>query len=309
MVDSTIRSVSPPRPRYAVSRRQKDWLWALLFVGPQLLGLLAFALFPLAFGFALSLMEWDGLGTREWVGLANFHDQLGDAEFRTAFRNTLYYTLLTVPTGLGLALLTALGVNKVRGRTLYRALYFAPVVTSSVAVSVVWQYLLNGDFGILNAYLHDWFGLNPPNWLADTRFVMPAIALVGVWWSLGLNMVIFLAGLQNIPPTLQEAALVDGANRFQVFRDITLPLLTPTIFFSIVVAIIFSFQAFDQIFVLTNGGPLNASRTLVFHVYDLAFRDFSFGQSSAAAVLLFVTLLGVTLLQFAAQRRWVHEQA
>jgi multiple sugar transport system permease protein len=309
MADSTIRIVSPTRPRYAVSRRQKDWLWALLFVGPQLLGLLAFAIFPLAFGFALSLMEWDGLGTREWVGLANFRDQLGDAEFRTAFRNTLYYTLLTVPTGLGLALLTALGVNKVRGRTLYRALYFAPVITSSVAISVVWQYLLNGDFGILNAYLHDWFGLNPPNWLADTRFVMPAIALVGLWWSLGLNMVIFLAGLQNIPPTLQEAALVDGANRFQVFRDITLPLLTPTIFFSIVVAIIFSFQAFDQIFVLTNGGPLDASRTLVFHVYDLAFRDFAFGQSSAAAVLLFVTLLAVTLLQFAAQRRWVHDQA
>jgi len=309
MAGSTIRSVSATRPRSAVSRRQRDWLWAVLFVGPQLLGLLAFALFPLAFGFALSLMEWDGLGTREWVGLANFRGQLGDPEFRTAFRNTLYYTLLTVPTGLGLALLVALGVNKVRGRTLYRALYFAPVITSSVAVSVVWQYLLNGDFGILNAYLRAGFGLNPPNWLADTRFVMPAIALVGVWWSLGLNMVIYLAGLQNIPPTLQEAARVDGATRFQVFRDITLPLLTPTIFFSVVVAIIFSFQAFDQIFVLTNGGPLDASRTLVFHVYDLAFRDFAFGRSSAAAVLLFVTLLAVTLLQFVAQRRWVHDQA
>ena len=185
----------------------------------------------------------------------------------------------------------------------------SPVITGSVAVSVVWQYLLNGDFGILNAYLRDWFGLNPPNWLADTRFVMPAIALVSVWWSLGLNMVIFLAGLQNIPPSIQEAAQVDGANRFQVFRNITLPLLTPTIFFAIVVAIIFSFQTFDQIFVLTNGGPLDASRTLVFHVYDLAFRDFAFGQSSAAAVLLFVTILAVTLLQFAVQRRWVHDQA
>lgn len=309
MAVPTVRIVAPARPRDAVSRRHRDWLWALLFVGPQLLGLLAFALFPLGFGFALSLMEWDGLGTREWVGLTNFRDQLGDPEFRTAFRNTLYYTLLSVPTGLGLALLVALGVNKVRGRTLYRALYFAPVITSSVAVSVVWQYLLNGDFGILNAYLRDWFGLNPPNWLADTRFVMPAIALVSVWWSLGLNMVIFLAGLQNIPPTLQEAAQVDGASRFQVFRHITLPLLTPTIFFAIVVAIIFSFQTFDQIFVLTNGGPLDASRTLVFHVYDLAFRDFTFGQSSAAAVLLFVTILAVTLLQFAAQRRWVHDQA
>ncbi len=309
MADSPIRHVSPTRQRYAVRRRQTDWLWALLFVGPQLLGLLAFAVFPLGFGFALSLMEWDGLGTREWVGLANFRDQLGNPEFRTAFRNTLYYTILTVPTGLGLALLVALGVNKVRGRTLYRALYFAPVVTSSVAVAVVWQYLLNGDFGILNAYLRDWFGLNPPNWLVDTRFVMPAIALVSVWWSLGLNMVIFLAGLQNIPPPLQEAALVDGATRFRVFRDITLPLLTPTIFFAIVVAIIFSFQTFDQIFVLTNGGPLDASRTLVFHVYDLAFRDFTFGQSSAAAVLLFVMILAVTLLQFAGQRRWVHDQA
>ena len=308
MAVPTIRVVAPARPRSAVSRRQRDWLWALLFVGPQLLGLLAFALFPLAFGFALSLMTWDGLGAREWAGLANFRDQLGNPEFRTAFWNTLYYTVLTVPTGLGLALLVALGVNKVRGRTVYRALFFAPVVTSSVAVAVVWQYLLNGDFGILNAYLRDWFGLNPPNWLGDTRFVMPAIGLVGVWWSLGLNMVIFLAGLQNIPPPLQEAALVDGATRFQVFRDITLPLLTPTIFFSVVVAVIGSFQTFDQIFVLTNGGPLDASRTLVFHVYDLAFRDFAFGQSSAAAVLLFVMILAVTLLQLAGQRRWVHDQ-
>ena len=309
MASSIIRTVAGVRPRYAVGRRQRDWLWALLFVGPQLLGLLAFALFPLGFGFVLSLMKWDGLGTKDWVGLANFRDQLGNPEFGAAFWNTLYYTLLTVPTGLGLALLVALGVNKVRGRTVYRAFYFAPVVTSSVAVAIVWQNLLNSDFGLLNASLRDWFGLHPPAWLRDTRFVMPAIALVSVWWNLGLNMVIFLAGLQNIPALLQEAALVDGATRFRVFRDITLPLLTPTIFFSVVVSVIYSFQTFDQVFVLTNGGPLDASRTMVFHIYDLAFRDFVFGAASAVAVLLFAMILAVTLLQFAGQRRWVHYEA
>ena len=293
------------QPIAASGRECSDRLWALLFVLPQAIGLLVFALVPLVFSFVLGFMRWDGLGDKAWVGLANFQKQLGDPEFRAALRNTIVFTFLTVPIGLALALLVALGVNKIRGRMVYRALYFAPVVTSSVAVAMVWQYLLNGRFGLINAWLRR-FGMDPPDWLLDTRFVLPAIALVTIWWTLGLNVVIFLAGLQNVPVPIQEAARIDGANSWRVFRDVTLPILSPTIFFSVVIAIISSLQTFDQIFVLTNGGPLDASRTLVFHIYDLAFRDFSFGESSAVALILFVLTLGVTLVQFWGQRRWVH---
>lgn len=293
----------------ARARRRSDLLWALFFIGPQLIGLLVFALFPLLFGLALSFMQWDLLGERSWVGLENYRDQFASIEFRKALVNTVWFTLLTVPTGLVAALLVAIGVNRVRGSVVYRAVYFAPVVTSSVAVAVVWQYLLNGQFGILNAALRGIGFANPPDWLIDTRFVMPAIALMTVWWTMGLNVVIFLAGLQNIPRTVQEAAMVDGAGRARVFWDVTLPLLSPTIFFSVVIAVISSFQTFDQVFVLTDGGPLDASRTMVFHIYDLAFRDFTFGASSAAAVILFVMILAVTLVQFGAQRRWVHYEA
>lgn len=303
MSATAIQIVDTRRAKSA--RARTDRLWALFFIAPQVIGLVAFAIAPLVFSFVLGFMRWDGLGERAWVGFANFQEQFADPEFRAALRNTLYFTVLTVPTGLALALLVALGVNRIRGKLIYRALYFAPVVTSSVAIAVVWQYLLNGQFGVINAGLRG-LGLDPPNWLQDTRFVLPAIAIVTIWWTLGLNVVIFLAGLQNVPTVLQEAARIDGANGWRVFRDVTLPLLSPTIFFSVVIAVISSFQTFDQIFVLTNGGPLDASRTLVYHIYDLAFRDFAFGKSSAAALLLFVLTLVVTLVQFWGQRRWVH---
>jgi multiple sugar transport system permease protein len=295
-----------PATRRGPSRRQSDYFWAFVFIAPQFLGLLVFALFPLAFAFVLSFMQWDGLGTRSWVGFDNFGEQFTSIEFQKALVNTLWFTVLTVPTGLILALLVAMGLNRIRGSAFYRAIYFAPVVTSSVAVAVVWQYLLNGPFGILNAGLRAIGIADPPNWLVDTRFVLPAIALVTVWWTLGLNVVIFLAGLQNIPRSVQEAAMVDGAGPLRVFWNVTLPLLSPTVFFSLIIAVISSLQTFDQVFVLTNGGPLDASRTVVFHIYDLAFRDFTFGTSSAAAVILFAIILGVTLVQFGAQKRWVH---
>jgi multiple sugar transport system permease protein len=292
----------------AAGSRRADLGWALVFLLPQLVGVLVFALFPLLFGGGISFMKWDVFGTREWVGLDNYREQLASDEFRRALLNTLWFTVLTVPTGLGLALLVATGLNRIRGSAAYRTAYFAPVVTSSVAVAMVWQYLLNGKFGVLNNALRA-IGLDPPNWLLDVRFVLPAVALVTVWWTLGLNMVIFLAGLQGIPVAIQEAARVDGASPLRVFSDVTLPLLSPTILFSTIIAVISSLQTFDQIFVLTDGGPLDASRTLVFHVYDLGFRDFAFGSSSAAAMLLFAIILLATLVQLWAQRRWVHYES
>jgi multiple sugar transport system permease protein len=231
---------------------------------------------------------------------------LSDPDFRTALVNTAYYTLLTVPGGIILALLVALGLNKVSGKDIYRIFYFMPVVTSSVAVSVIWLWLLNGDFGLINSYLHLLFGVHGPNWLTDTKWVIPSLSLVAIWWGLGTNMVLFLAGLQGISTAYMEAAQIDGANKLQTFWNVTLPLLSPTLFFITVITIIGSFQVFDISYVMTGGGPVHASYTLVMHIYTLAFTKFTFGAASAVAVILFVIVLILTLLQFAAQRLWVH---
>jgi multiple sugar transport system permease protein len=288
------------------SRSTSDSLWALFFIAPQLIGLIIFSLIPLVAAFALSLADWGGIGELTWVGFANYAEQFRSDELWIALRNTLLYAAITVPGGLILALLVALGLNNVRGKTIYRVFYFMPVVTSSVAVSVIWLYLLNGDFGIINTYARLWFGLELPNWLIDERFVIPAISILGIWWGLGFSMVIFLAGLQAIPRSLMEAAQMDGAGKLRTFWSVTLPLLSPTTFFLVIMALIAAFQVFDQAYVMTRGGPGKASYTMVFHIYQLAFQDFTFGKSSAAAVILFAIILAVTIFQLNMQKRWVH---
>jgi len=290
-------------------RQRNDTLWGLFFIAPQVLGLLVFSLIPVVYAFVLSAMRWDGLGAREFVGLANFRNQFADSEFRDALLHTFIYTLITVPGGVTLSLLAALAVNRVRGKTFYRTMFFLPTITSSVAVSMVWLWMLNGDFGLVNMYLREQFALNPPNWLVDTTWVIPAVALVAIWAGLGFNMVIFLAGLQGIPTTYLEAAQVDGASAWRRFWNITLPLLSPTTFFVSIISIIASFQVFDMIYVMTDGGPGSASTTMVFHIYELAFVKFTFGLSAAVAVILFALIMVVTLFQFWGQRRWVHYDA
>lgn len=290
-------------------RERKEALWGYLFIFPQLAGFLCFALIPLISVFVLSLVQWDGLSAMHFVGLANFQSQFSDPDFLTALVNTLYYTVLVVPGGVSLALLVALGVNKVAGKQIYRVFYFMPVVTSSVAVSVIWLWLLNGNLGLINVLLQQWFKIMGPQWLTDPHLVIPSISVVSIWWGLGFNMVIFLAGLQAVPITYIEAARVDGATPWQMFWRITFPLLTPTLFFVIVVSIINSFQVFDQAYVMTGGGPAKASYTLVYHIYHLAFEQFSFGPASSAAIVLFVILLGLTIIQFSLQQRWVYYEA
>lgn len=313
-------SVVQPKPSEVVGRRAKrgflatrrqrsDALWGLFFIAPQVLGLVVFSLIPVVYAFVLSVMKWDGLGAREFIGLNNFLSQFENPEFRDALVHTLVYTLIAVPGGVTVSLLVALAVNHVKGKTFYRTIFFLPTITSSVVVSMVWLWLLNGDFGLINVYLREWFALDPPNWLVDTTWVIPAVALVAVWAGLGFNMVIFLAGLQSIPATYLEAAQIDGASKWRQFWNITLPLLSPTTFFVTIISIIASFQVFDMVYVMTGGGPGSASTTMVFHIYELAFVNFTFGISSATAVVLFVLIMGVTLFQFWGQRRWVHYDA
>jgi multiple sugar transport system permease protein len=286
-------------------RKRSDAMWGYVFILPQLLGLLAFSLIPLIAVFYLSTVSWDGLGDISFVGLQNFFDQFASSDLHIALANTLEYTLIVVPGGIILSLLAALALNNVRFKDVYRVLFFMPVVTSSVAVSVIWLWLLNGDFGLINQLMRAWFHFPGLNWLTDSRLVIPSISTVVIWQGIGFNMIIFLAGLQGIPTSYSEAARIDGANRFQLFRNVTLPLLSPTIFFAVVIAIINSFQIFDQTFVLTGGGPGKDSYTMVYHIYHQAFELFKFGPASAASVILFVIILALTLMQFWFQRRWV----
>ena len=288
------------------NRRNRDALWGYAFLLPQLIGLLIFSLIPLVSVFYLSMVTWDGLGPITFVGLGNFIDQLQNSDLHIALLNTLFFTLITVPGGLIFALLVALALNNVRGKTVYRVLYFMPFITGSVAVGVIWSLLLNGDFGLLNSLLKAWFHAKGVGWLTDARFVIPSIATVAIWQGLGFNMIIFLAGLQGIPVSYSEAARIDGANKFQLFWRVTLPMLTPTIFFTAVISILNSFQVFDLAFILTGGGPGKDSYTIVYHIYHLGFENATFGAASAAAVVLFVILLTLTGFQFRLQKRWVN---
>ncbi|WP_380283623.1 carbohydrate ABC transporter permease [Kitasatospora purpeofusca] len=311
------RSAAGPAPAAPAARggreplwRRRDRRWALVFLAPQLLGLLVFLVGPLGFAVVLSFLRWDGLGDATWVGLDNFRTQLTDPEFGRAVWNTLKIGLITVPGGLVLALLIALALHGVRGRTAYRVVYFLPVVTSSVAVSVIWQMILGGGAdGILNGTVHDLFGVTLPDWLADPDWVVVAVAVVTIWSSLGLNVVIFLAGLATVPVNLLEAARIDGAGPWQTLRSVTLPLLSPTVFFTVVVSVISSFQAFDLVYVLVNPDHNEGAQTIVYKVYQQGFREFHFGLSSAAALLLLLLTLVVTAVQFQAQKRLVHYES
>ncbi|KWX74436.1 sugar ABC transporter permease [Paenibacillus riograndensis] len=287
-----------------MQNRQRT-LAGYLFISPQLIGLLVFSLFPVVYALVLSFMNWDGFGARTFVGVSNFVSQFHNPDFWIAMRNTVYYMILVIPASISLSLLLAVGLNKVSGKELYRVFYFMPVVTSSVSIGVIWMWILNGDFGILNQLLSH-IGINGPDWLTDTNWVIPSIAMLSIWWGLGNNMVIFLAGLQGISRSYYEAAEIDGASRFKQFLNITLPLLSPTTFFIAIMTVIGSFQVFDQAFVMTNGGPAKASYTLVYHIYQQGFIDFKMGQSAASAMILFVIILIFTLIQFKMSKRWVH---
>jgi len=287
-------------------RRNTDVLWGYGFLLPQLLGLLLFSLIPLLSVFYLSMASWDGLGPITFVGFKNFIDQLTSSDLHIALLNTLYFTVISVPGGLIFALLIALALNNVRGKTVYRVLYFMPYITGSVAVGVIWSLLLNSDFGLFNSLLKSGLHSQGVGWLTDGRFVIPSIAMVGIWQGLGFTMIIYLAGLQGIPASYSEAARIDGANSFQLFWNVTLPMLTPTIFFTAIISILGSFQVFDLAFILTNGGPGKDSYTIVYHIYHLGFENAVFGEASAAAVILFVILLVVTAVQFRLQKRWVN---
>ncbi len=302
------RSGTPAGPAPLLPRGRRFWrgVEPYLYLLPTLLGLLLFSAGSVIASFLISFTRWPVVTPPEWTGLQNYRDLLASPLFWQVFWNTLLYVLLAVPLSLGSALAAALLVNqKLRGVRFFRTVYFLPVVSSMVAVALVWSYMYNPEYGLLNALLQGFFGIRGPAWLADARWAMLAMVLVTVWKGLGYTMVIFLAGLQNIPEELYEAAALDGVGPLRKFWRITLPMLSPTLFFALVITLIGSFQVFEQTYMLTRGGPANATMTLSYYIYQHAFQFFHMGYAAAMSYVLFAFLFVVTLAQFRLQRRWV----
>lgn len=276
-----------------------------VFVLPSLVPLALFTLAPMVASFGLSFVRWDLLRPPKFVGLTNFVNILGDPDVHAAVGHTLYFIAGYLPLVYVGGLLLALALNRrLRGAAFFRAAFFLPVVTSWVVVALVWKWLLNPDDGIVNFALSV-IGIQGPGWWTDPAWAMPSIILASAWKDVGFIMVILLAGLQSIPEDYYEAAEVDGAGRWTRFRHVTLPLLAPSSFFVLVISLINNFQAFDQIWVMTNGGPAGATSVVVEQVVRHAFSYGQMGYASALSWLLFVVILAVTLVQFRIQRRWV----
>lgn len=283
----------------------KKFLTVSAFLLPNLIGFTVFIIVPILGSLYLSFTEWNLISSPQWIGLDNYARLLKDKDFWRALGNTLTFIVGYVPavmvTGLGFALVLN---KKIRFRKFFRAAYFVPVITSWVAVSLIWKWLLNPNYGIVN-YLLSLVGIQGPAWLQDPAWAMVGIIMTSVWKDTGFVMILFLAGLQGISETYYEAADIDGASAVQKFRHITLPLLTPTTFFVLVILLINSFQVFDQVMIMTEGGPAGATTVVVQQIYNYAFSYSQMGYASAMSWILFLLIFVVTAIQLKSQKRWV----
>jgi len=295
------------RWRPGIERREE--LMFYLLISPWIIGFVVFIAGPMLSSLYLSLTEWDLLQPPQWAMLDNYVTMLfRDPLFWHSLKVTLFYTVGTVLLGTtGSLLLASLLNQSIRGVSVYRAVYYLPSVISGVAVAHLWRMVLNPEFGLLNLGL-GFLGIQGPGWLADPQWALPSLILISLW-GLGGGMIIFLAGLQAVPRQLYEAAEIDGAGRWACFWNVTLPMLSPIILFSLIVNTIDSFQVFTQVYVLTGGGPANATNVYALYLYQNAFRFFKMGYASAMAWGLFFMILAVTVLQLKVAPRWVHYEA
>ena len=287
------------RPRR--KRQQKDWA-PYAFLAPVLVFFVVFFLLPVGFSLYLTFTRWNGLSAPRFIGLDNFTFILQDNNFRRSLLNTLFYAGGTVFLGIPLALLIAFTFTQSRFRAFWRSVYWLPMITNIVAIAYLWQFILDGRYGLFNRLLGV-FGLVGPNWLTDPRVAMWAVIIVAIWTGLGANMLIFSAGLEGIDGAYAEAAQVDGANLWQSFWNVTLPLLRPTLLFVTVTSFISGMGAFDLILALTNGGPAGSTSVTAFYMYQTAFEDLRLGRASAAAFVLFVIIVILTAIQLRFFRR------
>lgn len=276
----------------------------LVFILPALVGTFVFIVIPVIFSFGLSFLDWDLINKAQFVGLKNYRELFSDPLFGKILLNTFVYAISTSIFAVIIPLVLACILNsKIRGSEFFKAAYFLPFITPMIVIAVVWQWIFDPNIGILNHILNLHI-----NWLYDANFAMPALIIVSVWKLIGYNMVIFLSGLSAISQSLFEASKIDGANAFNTFRFVTVPLLSPTIFFVVVITCISSFQVFDLIYMMTQGGPMDSTNVLVYAVYKNAFEYFKVGQASAIAYVLFAIILVLTLIQWQLRKKLVYNE-
>jgi len=289
--------------------QRKETIAGLLFVGPMLLGVGVMVLLPIVAAVYLSFAEWSmitGIEGVKWIGTENYDKLFQDSKFLKALRNNAVF-LLTVPAYMAISLALAVLINKhVYLKDAFKVVYFLPYISSVVAVATVWRVLFHPSMGPVNQFLMSIGIDDPPKWIADPKFALLSVMMISVWISIGYNMIVYMAGLQSIPKDLYEAADIDGANGVVRFFRITLPLLSPTTFFLLITGIIYTFKVFDLIAVLTGGGPAGSTNVLVYYMYDTAFVNLKIGYASAQAMVLFVCVLIITLLQWVGQKKWVN---
>lgn len=296
-------SEAPSAPRF--SQRRWEEMVAYLFISPWILGFLIFTVGAMLYSLGLSFAETDLLTFNRFVGLENFGELFSDRFVRRSLTVTTIYTFTTVPLGTILALGLALLLNQqLRFQGLFRTIFYLPSVVSGVAVAILWQWIYHPNFGLINSMLAQ-IGVDGPRWLFSREWALPALIIMALW-SVGGSMLIFLAGLQGIPTELYDAAHVDGANAWRRFQHVTIPMLTPTIFFNLILSIIGSYQVFTNAFVMTEGGPGSATLMLVLLIYRVAFEQFHFGYASAIAWLLFTIILVFTLMIIRSSHFWVY---
>lgn len=275
-----------------------------IFILPALLGTLVFIIIPVFCSFGLSFTKWDLLNPIEFVGLQNYKEIFNEPVFFKILINTIVFAISTSILGVIIPLILAAILNsKIRGSEIFKTAYFLPFITPMIVIGIVWEWIFDPNIGILNNVIHLHI-----NWLYDTNFAMPALIIVSVWKLIGYNMIIFLSALSGISQSLFEAAKIDGAGIIDTFKNVTVPMLSPTIFFVIIITAISSFQVFDLIYLMTQGGPLDSTNVLVYAIYKNAFEYFNIGKASAIAYVLFVIILVLTLFQWKFRKKIVYNE-
>lgn len=287
---------------------RREAISGYLFILPTFVGYTAFVVGPILAAIGLSFTQYDILSPPSFAGLDNYRALLHDTRLHTIYGNTIYFTVVSVFFNIGLGLLLAVLINRKMPSALryfLRSAYFFPVLVAHVYIAIIWQFLYQQDTGVINYYLGQ-VGISAIPWLSSQTWAMPSVIIMDVWKNTGFAMLVCLAGLQNVPQVYYEAAEIDGASAWNRFRNITLPLISPTLFFLVVIFGIGALQVFDSIIVLTNGGPGDATRSIVMYLREVAFDNFQMGYGSAVAVTLFLMIMALTLVQFRLSRAWVH---